>query len=267
MCPAGYYCPEGTADPIPCGNTSLYCPTGSATPSSIPSGYYGAGSSDVKLFSRIIKCPKGYFCREGGRHPCLAGYYGDVEGLSAESCVGQCPAGWFCPTGTAEPFSHPCTLSPNIYCPVGSSRQLNVDEGYYSMDSRYEEGGGFGSQALCPSGSFCQSGVRKLCPGGRYGATKQMTNESCTGVCKAGWYCPEGSISDTQRPCGRSDVYCPQGSAYPTSVAIGHFTIGEEEEYGQPDGDNFQALNKLAEEQCGPGYYCAADGNFCKYSL
>jgi hypothetical protein len=259
-CPPGFYCPLGAKAPIPCGNTSLYCPAESASPKPIPVGYYGAGSTDFKLFESIVKCPKGSYCFEGHRYACLAGHWGDSEGLSTEVCSGECPVGYFCPTGTAVAKSHPCLSSSSTYCPVGSARPVAVDEGYYATDSHVSEGAGFGLEAICPAGSFCLQGVRRPCPSGRFGATQQMMNASCTGVCRAGWYCPAGSTSTTQTPCGDSDVYCPEGSPQPLSVAVGHYTVGEEEEAGEPEDDNFHQLNKLAMMKCTPGYYCAADG-------
>lgn len=243
--------------PVPCGNASSFCPSGSVSPRPIPAGYYGTGGSDFKLFSGILKCPAGSFCQQGHKFACLAGYYGDSEGLTVESCTGLCPAGWFCPAGTTSKHMYPCMTSPEVYCPTGSSRQVRVDDGYYAIDSHFAEGGGFGLEAICPSGSYCQRGVRGPCPGGRYGATKQMMNESCSGACKAGWFCPAGSISSTQHPCGGRDVYCPESSQSPLPVPIGHFSIGEEEEEGEPEGSNLYALNRLGIEQCAPGYYCA----------
>lgn len=239
----------------------MYCPLGSAVPLPIPSGHYGTGSSNSKLFSEVQKCPKGSYCVEGRRHACHSGYFGNSEGLFTETCSGPCPAGWFCPAGSTSAKDRPCEVSPAIFCPERSSHQRSVNLGFYATDSRHDEGGGYGAEAICPSGSYCQGGVRHLCPGGRFGSFQQMTNASCSGVCKAGWYCPEGSISSTQNPCGYNDNYCPEGSAAPVQVRLGHYTIGEEEEHGEHPGDNHDALNKLAMEECGPGYYCAADGN------
>ena len=77
-------------------------------------------------------------------------------------------------------------------------------------------------QARCEAGSFCDSGVRKRCPSGSYGATPGLSttttslangggdgggngglghknkNKRCSGLCAAGHYCPEGSTSKTQ---------------------------------------------------------------------
>ena len=277
-CPPGHYCPAGTINPLPCGNSSYYCPKASSRPLPIPIGYYGTGNTDFKLFSEIAICPKGSYCTEGYRYPCLPGYWGDSEGLSSSECSGECPAGWYCPSGTAAALSHPCLLSPTMFCPKGSSRQFNVNVGYYAIESHIDEGGGYGSEAICPAGSYCLNGVRTLCPGGRFGAIQQMTQATCSGVCKAGWYCPPGSTSSTQEPCGDSDVYCPEGSQEPIKVPAGYYTVGEKAELstgvqtspidaltnfnGEVDGDNFHKLNKLTIDQCQPGYYCAADGTY-----
>ena len=53
-----------------------------------------------------------------------------------------------------------------------------------------------------------------------------MGDESCTGPCKAGYYCPAGSAAGV--PCG-SGYYCPEGSAARTGVTTGWFATGGDE--------------------------------------
>ena len=193
LCPAGYFCPEGSVSPTPCGNSSQYCPEGSSQPRPIPSGYFGIGK-DRNLHFDIIICPKGTYCMDGFKHVCQPGSYGDTVGLSTESCSAPCPAGYYCPTGSSDARAHPCSSSPEFYCPEGSSRELRGKYGYYSIDYHHKDGAGYGEQELCPKGSYCVDGVRHLCPAGHYGAMQQMTNQSCSGLCRPGWYCPAGPI-------------------------------------------------------------------------
>ena len=45
-----------------------------------------------------------------------------------------------------------------------------------------------------------------------------------TGVCEKGYYCPEGSSTATQFPCGGADRFCPTGSSTPILVRVGWYT-------------------------------------------
>jgi MinD superfamily P-loop ATPase len=55
-----------------------------------------------------------------------------------------------------------------------------------------------------------------------------LQNQSqCSGPCDPGFYCPEGSVSPTEKLCGDTDKYCPRGSYKPTMVSPGYFSIGK----------------------------------------
>lgn len=58
QCPAGKYCPLGTASPTLDCPYGWQCPAGSGTPINCPSGYYQdqVGQAACKL------CPEGYYC-------------------------------------------------------------------------------------------------------------------------------------------------------------------------------------------------------------
>jgi hypothetical protein len=74
-------------------------------------------------------------------------------------------------------------------------------------------------QHKCEPGSYCIDGTRYRCPAGRYGDKHGETSNECSGLCKAGYYCPLGSSSPTQIECGsKPNVYCPESSAIPTYV-------------------------------------------------
>ncbi len=45
LCPARYFCPQGTVDPLPCGGDTVFCAAGSSLPSSVFTGYYTTGGS------------------------------------------------------------------------------------------------------------------------------------------------------------------------------------------------------------------------------
>ncbi|CAM9216985.1 unnamed protein product, partial [Sphacelaria rigidula] len=82
------------------------------------------------------------------------------------------------------------------------------------------------TQARCPIGRWCDQGLSFLCPPGRFGASQASTNSSCTGSCRKGHYCPEGSYRADQYVCGNASVYCPEGGSSPTKALEGFYTVG-----------------------------------------
>lgn len=71
-----------------CGSNSVYCPAGSDQPTPVSMGHYSIGESSRTRHSQLI-CPKGFYCPESGeKFPCIAGSYGELEGLSV-TCSGS----------------------------------------------------------------------------------------------------------------------------------------------------------------------------------
>lgn len=203
---------------------------------------------------------------------------------SVEECL-LCPAGYYCPIGSVEPYQYPCGKDPKVYCPEGSAYAHTTEMGYYAVTPvEYKEGitssageavisvsysselgelAGYSQTVVCPAGSYCLNGVRSVCPGGRYGGTKQMTNSSCSGACIEGWYCPAGSVSPYQNACGDPSTYCPASSAAPTPVSPGYYTVASfdnETAFDMPNGENHLGLRHTMQTLCPPGYYCLTDG-------
>lgn len=280
-CPPGFYCPSGTVNKESnfCGSSDRYCPMGSSIPLIATLGYYtvdNQGSEEVSTAltrSSQIICPRGYFCSEGVKRACPGGTYGSTEGLSSSSCTGLCPEGWYCPPASKQPYAFPCISGHSIatgntatkYCPEGSDRPIPTAEGYYAVSSHTEVGGGFGQQVICPRGSYCIDGVRHLCPAGRYGLHLRSFNASCTGVCTAGYYCPEGSITDKQVRCPDAASFCPPASPAPVPVSPGYYTVGHEtSNYTYDvitfDGNAFAETARTGQAICEAGYYCLSDG-------
>jgi hypothetical protein len=81
-------------------------------------------------------------------------------------------------------------------------------------------------ESVCPPGSYCAGGVRRVCPAGRYGGRPAEASSACEGACQAGFFCPANSTSPTQEPCGGVGLYCPPGSAAAASARPGEFTVG-----------------------------------------
>ena len=84
QCPAGYFCPSGTAEDHKqaCGSATRFCPVGSDDYNQVSTGYYTIPeSASQSLRTGQIKCPRGDFCTEGIRYPCPAGRYGNETSL------------------------------------------------------------------------------------------------------------------------------------------------------------------------------------------
>jgi hypothetical protein len=89
----------------------------------------------------------------------------------------------------------------------------------------------------------------KLCAPGRYGNVSGLYGQGssyCSGLCDAGYFCPEGSTSPRQNECGHIGVYCPQGSAVAIPVSAGRKTVND----GGTDS------TRKTDELCDPGHYC-----------
>lgn len=293
VCPAGFFCPEGSITPVECGGTDVYCPLRSAAPVRVPEGFYSTGVSALRR-DRIAPCPKGFFCISGSKRPCPAGTYGaavqnktpqctdecpagfycpeqsvepipclggtfgDRVGLKASTCAGQCLEGFFCPPGSISATQQPC--GTGTFCPPGSERPSRADAGAYVIngDSRRAR-----KQVQCPKGSFCRGndGVAVLCPSGTYGDVEGLASPHCAGACAEGFFCSRGSTSATQNQCGGAHVYCPKGSSKPQPVTTGFYSIGSLSiaSHNQNPED---ALTRSAQRRCEPGHFCVNGERF-----
>ena len=188
-------------------------------------------------------CEKGHYCTSLTRKTCPGGVYGDQEGLTTAHCTGPCPPGYYCPIGTISSTSYKCGIGN--FCPEGSAYPTEIPDGYVGrgVDSEH-----FDSIDLCPVGSYCQKGVQMSCPGGTYGDVIGLGDESCSGMCPMGWYCPPGTVDPHSNPCSHSpSSYCPEGSPSPITTTLGYYAIESTYDYGGGYG---------AEVICPPGSYC-----------
>jgi hypothetical protein len=82
---------------------------------------------------------------------------------------------------------------------------------------------------VCEKGYYCSNGIKYPCPAGKYGDTEGNTNETCNGLCHAGFYCPIGSKTSTAFYCGGyGRFYCPIGSKQPIIAPDGYYTVDTE---------------------------------------
>jgi hypothetical protein len=96
----------------------------------------------------------------------------------------------------------------------------------------------------CPQGSTSPRQV--ICPAGTFGSTLGLTDDSCSGPCMMGYFCPNGSTTSSAIGCGDPALYCPTGSGYPRIVGFGYYSTG-----GPSDG-----VHRHGQALCGLGYYC-----------
>ncbi len=262
VCSPGFYCPlaSTTSRERICGGNHVFCPAGSAEPTPVSVGYYTVLNTPSSRAAQV-QCEPGWYCAPGVgvRQPCPAGKYGDARGLATSDCSGDCREGFYCPTNSSHAGQFKCGGS-DVYCSAGVGAPIPVSAGYYST-------GGSPitrpAQTTCPPGSYCEGGVDRLCPAGRYGETSGLRTSDCSGPCDVGHYCPlgsvdarqvkcpagrygkqglgtsdctgpckhgyfclEGSVWENQNNCGYNDVYCPVGSPHPRKVDPGYFSVG-----------------------------------------
>lgn len=60
------------------------------------------------------------------------------------------------------------------------------------------------AERLCEPGFWCEAGFRYPCEAGAYGSDFGATRGNCSGRCKAGFVCRNGSVSPEENPCGVS---------------------------------------------------------------
>jgi hypothetical protein len=209
LCPAGYFCPEGTAYPIS-------CPAGTYLPNS-GSTYPGSCLCDC------LMCPPGYVCSAGSSmpSPCPAGYYcpPPVEVNQQSVCMrnnsyGRYPKPEPCPAGTFQP------LKGQIYadsCIVCGTWIWNI-----SYLGQYCPIVGASEQTPCPEGHFCETGspLSFPCAGGTYRQTSGGHGNLSCYICPASYFCPNATIHPISCPGGR---FCRSGSAYATICPGGYF--------------------------------------------
>eukprot|EP00970_Alexandrium_tamarense_P019930 scaffold14630_cov221-Alexandrium_tamarense.AAC.1 len=216
---------------------------------------------DIQYYSdsRVAKveefpCEPGFYCQDGLRYSCPDGRYGDKHLETNFECSGHCNEGHWCGRESTSPTQNKCG-GTNVYCPPKSPAPQYVPEGYYSSESEpYDMRT---SIHLCSPGFYCDGhdGLRKPCRSGYFGNSTGSSKAVCDGKCLAGYYCPEGSTSPTQVPCGNASVICPENSSNPRKVLTGYYSASEhdillESSYSGPNSTQDTQL------ECEVGYYC-----------
>ncbi len=114
-------------------------------------------------------------------------------------CVGSCTGNY---VASADKTSCICGLNNNS-CGVGT---------YYDAASC--------SCKPCTVGNYCPGGTQPIkCPCGTYGATTGLSTSACSGLCQAGYRCPEGSTSPKAVACTAGQT-CPAGTCTPGTCNV-----------------------------------------------
>ena len=164
ICPAGFYCQTGTAEP-------RACPPGTFNP-----------TPGIIAESDCLPCTGGFYCGEHNltspSGPCDPGFYCD-SAADVSTFIG-CPIGSYCPNASAN-----YTL-----CPEGTfSNQTNM--------------GSVDECTTCPGGFYCETqgltSPTDECGEGYYCPPGSIEREPAATFCPIGHYCPTGQAQPL--PC------------------------------------------------------------------
>ena len=259
LCDGGWYCVSSSPSSTPDNSTyggkcrpGFYCPEGSVNPISCLAGYY---CSDSALSSVSGPCHPGYYCIEGALSP-----------RPEDSITGDiCPCGHYCPEGSPFPVACP----EGHYSNTTGNQNLTMcepcDKGSYCSSQGLCETSGFCSAGhYCPQGQSSSRPSAFLCPPGFHcpfgsfqptscepGYFQDAFGESICKSCPEGYYCNGSSSSGTivPNPC-QPGRYCPSETRHVN-------------EYLCPVGTYSSTMLLVNISQCAlctPGHYCDSEG-------
>ncbi|KAK7882551.1 hypothetical protein WMY93_028725 [Mugilogobius chulae] len=327
-CPAAHFCAEGSASPEPCPAGSYSNLTGRIVCSHCPAGYY---CPERTANFTEFPCPPGFYCPDGTRHatqfPCPRGYYNpEPMTQTLDSCLpcppghycekerltkvsGRCEAGWFCVSAawTSQPFDLdnytnanclcPATATggrcqPGFYCPVGSSEPLPCPPGTFCNSSGlslpmgpcspgfYCVGGATEAKPLdgqtgniCPRGAYCVegSGQPELCPIGTFSPVSGVSDRNACLPCPGGSFCSGVGLSAPTGLCapGQLLLLVPLWSNYGYCSAMSSRSLcplGSSFPLPCPAGTYQDQETQSSCMVCKPGYYCTESFGFVNTS-
>lgn len=186
-----------------------------------PAGRYGS-LSGLQSKECSGSCQMGCFCKRGSIQPCEekcpSGRFGQSKGLATEACSGLTEPGCYGEAGATSSCPYTCG-SVNMYCPEGANTPTAVSTGFYTLNEPpfgflpgdvineslrrrllFPYAGRRSSQVECEKGHYCVGGRRYPCAAGRYGDSRRLSSEECSGECPLGSFCPEASEVPTLCP-------------------------------------------------------------------
>ena len=146
---------------------------------------------------------------------CDAGSACPFSGLLAPNA--SCAAGHYCPAGTVTPTESACP--PGSY--TDSRALMRVEECAVCPAAKacgWGTGGADNAPSDCSKGFYCPAATefpaQHACPPGTYGTQRNYVNASQCVDCEAGVYCTGGQQTNSGR-CAAGH-YCPARSRAPT---------------------------------------------------
>ncbi len=207
-------------------------------------------SDDGSIHTDCSFCPHGYYCPRSSNFLLITDDSQNNHGNNSVDNVTN--------KTITTPISTPMPCgSPTTYCPTNSTKPIQVQKGYYSI-------GGKGpntrtDQIIAPAGYYAFEGQLFKCPPRTYGNTSGLSSMKCSGTCESGHYCPAGSTSSKEIPCG-SYQYCPKGSSFPLFVRHGYYTTISNQMSSYNDISEFQEIKPFThqsrEKECEIGHFC-----------
>ncbi|KAF6736840.1 hypothetical protein FQA47_014055 [Oryzias melastigma] len=249
-----------------------------------PAGFYCLEGSSQRPTSQFM-CPLGYYCEEGTAtphgSPCPAGTAGEQLGQTSRAACKRCGEGRFCPAGVKDCLKCP----PGFYCPEGTSDPIPCPPGSFNplegqdelADCRECIAGKACTQIalrapdvdcmqgyVCPPGSSKPNAAVNGCPPGTFSNRTDLTDRSQCQQCPARYACLRGT-GGIQRPplfCF-SGHYCPPGTMFPTQYKCPVGTWNgqgglEDESDCQPCPRGWYCLagSSAPTGRCNSGHYC-----------
>ena len=281
----GFWTPPGATSPTQrdCGGPDKICPEAAmVAPLNVAAGYYTtiAESPDDDFAILGEMCPPGTY--NSNHNDTLffdaSHLYSDDDALTSllSVCI-RCPVGRFkavpgddpalclkCDGTTSTDDRRTCDClraAGGAVLKSGEGLYFNASTGTCVVVARdiAEQNAKYLNETIftrrrsysCEAGYFCQGGLRRPCPRGRYGVALRETNANCTGECRAGYFCPLASTSPTARVCGHAGVYCGPGATDPRTVTPGYYT-----------DPSVPAAVRSRELPCPAGFYCRGGVKF-----
>eukprot|EP00966_Prymnesium_polylepis_P085598 1981722-Prymnesium_polylepis.1 len=240
-CPAGHFCEEGTAVPMPCEvgtfNPVIMGPSTQSCISCSPGTYnneMGRAEACIPCPPGSLSgspgavacgpCPSGGFCAAQGAAslqqtftPCKAGTFNPLNGSSSNaSCLA-------CPPGTVNPIPGSTSLKVCRECLPGSVAPVNGTANCILCPGGFfQKAKGATSCKPCEKGSVCPIGAVAPvpCEAGSYSDAINLTSTSQCKTCPPGASCSLGSTFAQPCPPGRHApnsssakcTYCPAGA-------------------------------------------------------
>ena len=232
-CPVGYICPGfGRIDPAICPPGFACTTRALAAPNVLcPAGFYcsnGTKTSDPFRNDTTLRpypCKPGTYCTAGTGYDkvrastpgyaqnCTAGFYCETASPSPVG-TGLCPPGFVCPPGTAVPVPTP---KGQFAQQEGTLKPSNCFPGFYAPTIQtvvcYP----------CPPGTNCENddqAVAQLCPPGLYLSIQASEGVTCVG-CPQGTWSKQWELRDeTQCVLCAPGIVCPlDGMRYPCATS------------------------------------------------